>query len=134
MHKAKSIILAVVLGAALLSGCGPRRNTTPCPLTRAETTIGWDAKSLDDAFQFACELGSTTLIVATNGEVVRAMGDLATPHRVHSVRKALLSALVGQHTGTGPKQINLESTLAELGIDDEPHPLTKHRRRQRFVT
>ncbi|MBW2157894.1 MAG: serine hydrolase [Deltaproteobacteria bacterium] len=125
MHKAQDIILAMVLGAALLSGCGPKRNTTPCPLTPAETTSGWDVRNLDDAFQFACELGTTTLIVATNGEVVRSMGDLATPHRVHSVRKALLSALVGQHMGMGPMQINLESTLAELGIDDEPHPLTR---------
>ena len=128
MHKAKNIILVVILGAALLSGCGPRRNTAPCPLTRAETKLEWDTKILDNAFQFACELGSTTLIVATNGEVVRAMGNLATPHRVHSVRKALLSALVGQHTGMGPMHINLESTLAELGIDDEPHPLTKQQK------
>jgi CubicO group peptidase (beta-lactamase class C family) len=99
-------------------------NKTPCPLTPAETTIGWDVSKLDEAFRFACELGTTTLIVATNGEVVRTMGDLAAPHRVHSVRKALLSALVGQHVGARPRQINLENTLAELGIDDEPVPLT----------
>jgi CubicO group peptidase (beta-lactamase class C family) len=36
----------------------------------------------------------------------------------------LLSAIVGQHVGTGPNQINLESTLAELGINDKPIPLT----------
>lgn len=133
MHKAQIIILAVVLGAALLSGCGPRRNTTPCPLIAAQTTSGWDDKSLDDAFRFACELGTKTLIVATNGEVVRSMGDLATPHRVHSVRKALLSALVGQHIGTEPKQINLESTLGELGIDDEPHPLTEQQKEAKVL-
>lgn len=133
MHKTQSIILAVVLGAALLSGCAPRRNTIPCPLTRAKTTHGWDAKSLENAFQFACELGTTTLIVATNGEVVGAMGDLATPHRVHSVRKALLSALVGQHTGNGPKQINLENTLTELEIEDEPHPLTRQQKEAKVL-
>ena len=33
-------------------------------------------------------------------------------------------ALAGQHLGTGPKQINLESTLAELNINDQPNPLT----------
>jgi hypothetical protein len=125
MHEIQRMIFVAILGAAFLSGCGTVQNTTPCPLTPAETTIGWDVRKLDEAFRFACKLGTTTLIVAANGEVVRSMGDVAAPHRVHSVRKALLSALVGQHIGTGPKQINLESTLAELGIDDEPHTLTE---------
>lgn len=133
MHKAKNIILAVALGAVLLSGCSPRQNATPCQLTRAKTTPDWDSKILDNAFQFACEMGTTTLLVTTNDEVVRAMGNLATPHRVHSVRKALLSALVGQHTGTGPKQINLENTLAELDIDDEPHPLTRQQKKAKVL-
>jgi CubicO group peptidase (beta-lactamase class C family) len=50
--------------------------------------------------------------------------ELDKPLHLHSVRKALLSAIVGQHVGTGPNQINLESTLAELGINDKPNPLT----------
>lgn len=119
------MIFVAILGAVFLSGCGTVQSSTPCLLTPAETTIGWDLRKLDEAFRFACELGTTTLIIATNGEVVRSMGDVTTPHRVHSVRKVLLSAMVGQHIGTGPKQINLESTLAELGIDDEPHPLNE---------
>lgn len=57
--------------------------------------------------------------------MVRSIGDVTAPHHIHSVRKALLSALVGQHIGTEPKQINLESTLEELGIDDEPHLLNE---------
>lgn len=114
-----------ILGAVFLSGCGTAQNSTPCQSTPAETTIGWDLRKLDEAFRFACELGTTTLIISANGEVVRSMGDVAAPHRLHSVRKALLSALVGQHIGTRPNQINLESTLAELGIDDEPHTLNE---------
>jgi len=125
MYKIQRMIFVAILGAVFLSGCGTVQSSTPCLLTPAETTIGWDLRKLDEAFRFACELGTTTLIIATTGEVVRSMGDVTMPHRVHSVRKALLSALVGQHIGTGPKQINLESTLAELGIDDEPHPLTE---------
>lgn len=124
MHEMQRMIFVAILGAAFLSGCGTVQSKTPCPLTPAETTIGWDVSKLDEAFRFACELGTTTLIVATNGKVIHSKGDVAVPHRVHSVRKALLSALIGQHIGTGPKQINLESTLAELGIDDAPHPLT----------
>jgi len=125
MNEMKLMIFAAILGAALLSGCGTVQNTTPCPLAPAEATAGWDVRKLDEAFRFACKLGTTTLIVAADGEVVRSMGDVAVPRRVHSVRKALLSALIGQHIGSGSKQINLERTLVELGIDDEPHPLNE---------
>jgi CubicO group peptidase (beta-lactamase class C family) len=63
-------------------------------------------------------------MVVTKGEVVKSMGGLDEPLRVHSVRKALLSTIVGQHVGKGPDQINLDSTLAELNINDKPNPLT----------
>lgn len=92
-------------------------------MTPSEKTIGWDLQKVDEAFRYACEMGTTTLIIVTDGKVVRSMGDVNVPYHVHSVRKALLSALVGQHVGTGPNRINLESTLAELGIDDDPQPL-----------
>jgi len=100
------------------------RDETECNLARVEVNPVWDAEKLDEAFQFACELGSTNLIVVTNGEVVKSIGELDKPLFLHSVRKAILSAIVGLHVGTGPNQINLESTLAELKINDKPIPLT----------
>jgi len=100
------------------------RNETECNLARTEVNSVWDAEKLDEAFQFACELGPTNLIVVTNGETVKSMGELDKPLFLHSVRKAVLSAIVGQHVGTGPNKINLESTLAELKINDKPIPLS----------
>ena len=100
------------------------RNAIECNITRIEVSPVWDAEKLDEAFQFGCEMGSTSLIVVTNGEVVKSMGELDKPLFLHSVRKALLSAIVGQHVGTGPNQINIESTLEELEINDKPIPLT----------
>ena len=94
-------------------------------LTSTEPTPIWDAQKLDEAFKLAGELGTTTLMLITKGEVVKSLDGLETPYKVHSVRKALLSALVGQHIGTGPSKINLDSTLAELGINDEPNLLTE---------
>jgi hypothetical protein len=118
-------VVWLITTAFIINGCATySRNETECNLARTEVNPVWDTKKLDEAFQFACELGSMNLIVATNGEVVKSMGELDKPLRVHSVRKALLSAIVGQHVGTGPNQINLESTLAELGINDKPIPLT----------
>ena len=68
MYKIQRMIFVAILGAVFLSGCGTVQSSTPCLLTPAETTIGWDLRKLDEAFRFACELGTTTLIIATNGE------------------------------------------------------------------
>jgi len=133
MHEIQRVIFVVILGTVLLSGCGTVESSTPCPSTPAKTTIGWDLRKLDEAFRFACKLGTTTLIISTNGEVLRSMGNVAVPHRLHSVRKALLSALIGQHIGTRHNQINLESTLAELGIDDKPHPLNERQKETKVL-
>jgi len=118
-------IVWLIATAFIINGCATyRRSETECNLARTEINPVWDAEKLDEAFQFACELGSTSLIVVTNDEVVKSMGELDKPLFLHSVRKAVLSAIVGQHVGAGPNQINLESTLAELGINDKPYPLT----------
>lgn len=116
--------LSCLLVLLVCVGCGPALNKEPCPLTPAEASSGWDMQTLDRAFRHACELGSSTLVISTDGDIVRSMGNLSKPLRVHSVRKALLSALVGQHLGTGQGKIDLNSNLAELGIDDSPVPLT----------
>ena len=89
------------------------------------TQAGWDMPRLEAAFRLAATMGTSTLMVVTDGRPVRTMGDIRKPHRVHSVRKALLSALVGQHAGAGKGKINLNHTLAQLEIDDAPVPLTK---------
>ena len=44
------------------------------------------------------------------------MGGVIEPYRVHSIRKALLSALVGQHIGTGFAEIL--SKIIEARIPD----------------
>jgi CubicO group peptidase (beta-lactamase class C family) len=84
----------------------------------------WNMEKLTEAQKTAQEIGTYSFLLITDGEIISSWGDIATPTWVHSVRKALLSALVGQYLGTGPKQINLNKTLAELNIDDTPNPLT----------
>ncbi len=86
--------------------------------------LGWDPAGLDAVFAKLSELSSDTLMIVTEGETVASFGDLQQPRPLHSLRKALLSALVGQHQGQGERQIGLSATLAELGIDDVPGPLT----------
>ena len=114
----------LVLTTLLFLGCTSMHDKGECIFSETKTAVLWDEQKLDEAFQLACDLGTTTLMVVTKGEVVKSMGGLDEPLRVHSVRKALLSAIIGQHVGKGPNQINLDSTLAELNINDKPNPLT----------
>jgi CubicO group peptidase (beta-lactamase class C family) len=62
------------------------------------------------------------------GHVLVAWGDVERPFRAHSVRKSLVSALVGPLMEEGA--IDLDATLADLGIDDAT-PLTEQERRAR---
>jgi len=125
MRRADRLPVVLIALTLLLGSCAPQSpSSDEKKPTTAATVAGWDQSRLDAAFALARKYGSGTLIVMTNGETVRTMGDLRTPHRVHSVRKALLSALVGQHAGIGPGNIDLDATLADLGIDDRPDPLT----------
>ena len=131
------LVLAVVLPAGVLGylfATGERglsgRSVKPrqldvARLPASETQrLGWDPAGLDAAFDYAAGLSSDVLMIVTEGRVVAAFGDSEKRYDVHSIRKALLSALVGQHVGSGAEQIPLDATLAELGIDDSPEPLT----------
>jgi len=90
--------------------------------------LGWNEAALERAVDYAKSLPTDSVLIVSHGQVVRSLGDVSKPYNVHSVRKAFLSALVGQHLGTGLRQIDLDATLADLGIDDEPGPLTPKQR------
>lgn len=91
--------------------------------------LGWDKGGLDAVVAFAKTLSTDTLLIVSRGRTVASLGDAARRYNVHSIRKALLSALVGQHAGRGPKRIDLDATLAQLGIDDSPDPLSPRQKR-----
>ncbi len=91
--------------------------------------LGWDKSGLDAVVAFAKTLSTDTLLIVSHGRTVASLGDATRRYNVHSIRKALLSALVGQHAGRGPKRIDLDATLAQLGIDDSPDPLSPRQKR-----
>lgn len=63
-------------------------------------------------------LDFTAAQVRHAGRVIVEVGDLARPVDTHSMRKSIMSALVGQACDRG--QLDLSVTLGELGIDDMP--------------
>ena len=78
---------------------------------------GWSASGLRGASEFIRDSSNTTgLIVVDRGRVVFEFGDVAELSYLASVRKSVLAMLYGKYVENGT--IDLEKTLADLGIDD----------------
>ena len=97
----------------------PTERWTRCDSPRA---LGWSTEKLAIAREFSDTIDTAAFMIVQGGVVVDEWGATALPLRCHSVRKSLLSALYGIHVAKGA--INLDQTLAELGIDDNEPSLT----------
>lgn len=83
---------------------------------------GWDFEALALARDYSRTIGTASLIVVQHGRIVDSWGDIGRRLQLYSVRKSLLSALIGIAVAEG--KINLDTTLGALGIDDTPPALT----------
>jgi CubicO group peptidase (beta-lactamase class C family) len=83
---------------------------------------GWSAALMVEARDYAQSIGTASLLVVQHGHVVDGLGDPSRRLELHSVRKSLLSALIG--IAVGERRIDLDATLAGLDIDDVPPSLT----------
>jgi CubicO group peptidase (beta-lactamase class C family) len=77
---------------------------------------GWSAATLAKAQAWSKLIGSTAVMIVQHGLVVAEWGDTAAKTPLASVRKSLLSALIG--IAVERHQIALNATLGDLGIDD----------------
>jgi CubicO group peptidase (beta-lactamase class C family) len=91
------------------------------------TRLSWSKSRLAEAEAYARRIGSSTVMIVQGSRTVAAWGDVARKSDVASVRKSLLSALIGIAVGEG--RLRLGQTLAELGIDDKPPGLTDAEKR-----
>jgi CubicO group peptidase (beta-lactamase class C family) len=91
---------------------------------------GFDAAALDAVLAKADEAKAAAVLAVWRGRVVFAAGDVERKLELHSVRKSLYAALYGIAVRKG--LVDLDATLADLGIDDEP-PLTREERRARVL-
>ncbi|WP_321866436.1 serine hydrolase domain-containing protein [Paraburkholderia tropica] len=85
-------------------------------------SLGWSPARLADADAYARRVGATSLMIVQHGAVVDEWGDTQAKTPLYSVRKSLLSALIG--IAVAQHQIDLDATLAQLGIDDNAPALT----------
>jgi CubicO group peptidase (beta-lactamase class C family) len=93
--------------------------------------LGWSQAGMAALEKRVAGSGSAAFMIVTHGRVVAAWGDTARTFWSHSVRKSLLSALIGQAVAEG--KINTSRTLAELGINEKKTPLTTEERQARVL-
>jgi hypothetical protein len=82
----------------------------------APESVGVSSAGLAAARVRLATSASTGLMAIVGGRVIFEYGDIDTVSYVASVRKSILSMLYGMHVQRG--EIDLDATLATLGIDD----------------
>ena len=87
---------------------------------------GWSGAALDEARRFAKDSGATAVIVIHQGKLVAEWGATQRRSDAHSVRKSLVSAVVG--AAVDRKLLAIESDLETLGVDDNPALITSEKR------
>ncbi len=92
---------------------------------------GWSSEKLAAAKAYADSLDTAAVIIVDDGIIVSQWGATDTKFNVHSIRKSFLSALYG--IATAKKQIDLNATLDQLGIDDNEPSLTREEKQARVV-
>lgn len=88
------------------------------PITASTEPIDWDTDALSKVDP--AELGYAThssILIDGSGKVLWSFGDVDEKLQVFSIRKSLVSTLFG--TLLTNNQIELQMSLAELGIDDK---------------
>lgn len=95
-----------------------------------EVDAGFSQSGLDSLHRQFTRFGSAALMVVVDGKVAIDWGQTDRRFTLTSARKSLMSAMIGMYAHKG--KINLNSTLAELGID-EVQPLTASEKQAKVI-
>jgi CubicO group peptidase (beta-lactamase class C family) len=119
----RSAVLAPLL-AALVVGQVHAADTFPRSQWErlSPTQSGWSDSGLAEARKWSEQIHSTAVMVVHHGVVVGEWGDTVKRTELASIRKSVLDALIG--IAVAEHKISLDSTLGQLGIDDNPPSLT----------
>ncbi|MEZ4726097.1 MAG: serine hydrolase [Caldilineaceae bacterium] len=124
-----------LLVGLLLAACGlAARPSYPANIWQKVTTpetVGWSSAKLKLAQEYSESIGSKAVMIIINGEVLAEWGDTTRKIDIRSMTKPLMNALYGIAVQEG--KINLQSTLAELGVDDKRPPLTNGEKQAHIV-
>lgn len=87
-----------------------------------EEAARWEQKLAEAKTVFE-KNGGTAAMIVKDGVLIADWGDTSRLINIHSVRKSLLSGLLGLAVERG--QIDLSKSMADLGIDDNDPPLSE---------
>jgi CubicO group peptidase (beta-lactamase class C family) len=121
----KSAIFAGLLAAAPVTHPATAQERFPAAEWEhvAPAQDGWSEAGLAAAKDFSQQtVHSTAVMIIHHGAVVAEWGDTSARTELASIRKSLLSALIG--IAVDQHKIDLNQTLAQLGIDDNAPSLT----------
>ena len=93
--------------------------------------LGWSSERWKQVRQLAGSFDTAAVVIVDDGIVVDEWGETDKKFNVHSIRKSFLSALYG--LAVKEAKINLNSTMAELGIDDNEPALTTEEKQARVI-
>lgn len=113
--------LLIVAGRPALAAAGPWPDAAWEPVTPEQA--GWAPAPLAEARAYGQRAGTASCMILHQGRLVDSWGDVSRRLQLYSVRKSLLSALIGIAVGEG--RIDLDATMAMLGIDDVAPSLTE---------
>jgi CubicO group peptidase (beta-lactamase class C family) len=83
---------------------------------------GWSTELLAQARSWSAGIHSSAVMIVQHGRVIAEWGDTTKRMELASVRKSLLSALIG--IAVARQQIHLDDEIGTLGIDDNAPSLT----------
>jgi CubicO group peptidase (beta-lactamase class C family) len=108
--------LTLVLLMTLVSCADGTRNE------ETERTAAWSPEALEKARDYWTTTHESGVVVLAGHEEIANWGPTDRKIKLSSVRKSLISALYGIYVGRGA--LDLDKTLAGLGIDDSPDALS----------
>ena len=119
-------LAAVLVSMPALAGANPVFPGKSWEKAAAPEAMGWSVAGLERADRYAQKIHTDAYLIVEHGRIVHSYGDCGRPINVHSMRKSILSVLMGIQWDQG--KADLDQTLAELGIDDQ-EPLSQAERR-----
>src|SRR5262249_9723239 len=92
---------------------------------------GWSAEALTRARQYSESIGSAAVMIIVNGEILEEWGATTQKLNVASIMKNFMNALYCIAVRDG--KINIQTTLADLNIDDTEPSLTPTEQQARIA-
>jgi CubicO group peptidase (beta-lactamase class C family) len=118
----RSLILLAIAVMSILLACPKPLCSHSMSGSSSQRIPSWSKEKLDAAVAYAKDIGSASVLVLYDGQVVFSFGDITRKYMCHSIRKPFLGALYGIYADKGV--IDLGTTLEELNIDDIPPSLS----------